>query len=138
MSPRPGWRKLFRLPPGEKRLARDVDEELAFHLAMREDRLRREGADPAAAAAAARERFGDEQRIRDECLTIGHRYAREVRLMEWLESLAADFRYAMRTMRRMPAFTSVAIITLALGIGATTAIFTLVNGILLRPLPYPG
>ena len=58
--------------------------------------------------------------------------------MEWIESVWSDFRYALRTLRRMPAFTTVATITLALGIGATTAMFTLVNSILLRPLPYPN
>jgi putative ABC transport system permease protein len=57
--------------------------------------------------------------------------------MEWLESIWSDFRYALRTFRRMPVFTAVAVVTLALGIGATTAMFTLVNSILLRPLPYP-
>src|SRR3954464_9623267 len=57
--------------------------------------------------------------------------------MEWLESIWSDFLYALRTFRRMPAFTAIATITLALGIGATTAMFTLVNSILLRPLPYP-
>jgi len=57
--------------------------------------------------------------------------------MEWLESIWSDFQYALRTFRRMPTFTVIATITLALGIGATTAMFTLVNSILLRPLPYP-
>jgi predicted permease len=122
---------------GERSIERDVDEELAFHLAMREDKLRRLGRTPDAARAEAHERFGDTGRVRDECLTIDRQYAREVRLVEWLESLWTDFRYALRTFRRMPVFTSVATITLALGIGATTAMFTLVNGILLRPLPYP-
>jgi predicted permease len=75
--------------------------------------------------------------VRDECLTIDRQYAREVRLVEWLESIFTDFQYALRTFRRMPLFTAVATITLALGIGATTAMFTLVNSILLRPLPYP-
>ena len=137
MSPAPGWRRLFRLPLGERSIERDVDDELAFHLAMREEKLRRLGLAPEDARAGAYDRFGDTGTVRDECLTIDRQYAREVRLMEWLESIWSDLRYALRTFRRMPTFTAVAIVTLALGIGATTAMFTLVNSILLRPLPYP-
>ena len=137
MSPAPGWRRLLRLSLGERSIERDIDDELAFHLAMREDKLRRLGLEPSAAHARAHERFGDAASVRDECLTIDRQYAREVRLMEWLESLWSDFQYALRTFRRMPTFTAIATITLALGIGATTAMFTLVNSILLRPLPYP-
>ena len=114
-----------------------MDDELAFHLAMREEKLRRLGLAPEAAHARALDRFGDTDTVRNECLTIDRQHAREVRLMEWLESLWSDFTYALRNFRRMPTFTAVATITLALGIGATTAMFTLVNGILLRPLPYP-
>jgi len=137
MSVGPGWRRMLRLPLGKRALERDVEDELAFHLAMREDKLRRLGLAPDAAHAAARERFGDAGRVREECLAIDQRHQREVRMREWLESLWFDFRYALRTLRRMPAFTAVATVTLALGIGATTAMFTLVDGILLRPLPYP-
>lgn len=115
-----------------------MDEELAFHLAMREEKLQRLGLEPAAAKVRARERFGDTDRVRDECITIGKGHAREVSTMEWFESVLSDVRYALRTFRRMPAFTTVATITLALGIGATSAMFTLVNGILLQPLPYPN
>ena len=104
---------------------------------MREEKLRRLGASPSDAEAEARARFGDPGQVRDECVTIDQRYAREVRVMEWIESVWSDFRYAFRTLRRMPAFTLVATLTLALGIGATTAMFTLVDEILLRPLPYP-
>jgi len=137
VSPAPGWRRLLRLPLGERSIERDVDDELAFHLAMREEKLRRLGVAPDTARADADLRFGNRADVREECLTIDRRYAREVRLMEWLESLWSDFHYALRTFRRMPTFTAVATITLALGIGATTAMFTLVNSILLRPLPYP-
>ena len=136
-APFPGWRRLLRLPLGDRSIQRDVDDELAFHIAMREEKLRQHGLTPDAARAAARDRFGDTAGVRDECVSIDRQYAREVRLMEWLESLWSDFQYALRTFRRMPTFTIVATVTLALGIGATTAMFTLVNSILLRPLPYP-
>ena len=136
-APSPGWRRLLRLPLGDRSIERDIDDELAFHLAMREEKLRRLGLAPDAARAGAHDRFGDTAGVRDECLNIDRQFAREVRLMEWLESLWSDFRYALRTFRRMPTFTAVSTVTLALGIGATTAMFTLVNSILLRPLPYP-
>jgi putative ABC transport system permease protein len=135
MSLAPGWRRVFRL--GQQSVERDVDDELAFHLTMKADKLRKQGFDDAAADATALARFGDHDRIRDECITIDRQYAREVRLMDWIESVASDLRFTMRTLLRTPVFTAVAAITLALGIGATTAMFTLVDGILLRPLPYP-
>jgi len=139
MSLAPGWRRAFRLPFTRPRtIEREVDEELAFHLAMREEKLRRQGMTPDAARSAAVSRFGDATAVRDECITIDRQHAREARTMEWIESVWSDFRYAFRTLRRMPVFTLVATLTLALGIGATSAMFTLVDGILLRPLPYPG
>jgi predicted permease len=137
MTVGPGWRRLLRIARDDQSAHRDVDDEIAFHLAMREEKLRRLGASPSEAEAAARARFGDPGQVRDECVTIDQRYAREVRVMEWIESVWSDIRYAFRTLRRMPAFTLVATLTLALGIGATTAMFTLVDEILLRPLPYP-
>jgi predicted permease len=139
MSVGPGWRRLFRLPRRDARtIERDVDDELAFHLVMREEKLRRLGVDPSAAHAEAIVRFGDRERIRDECLTVDRQYVREVRLMEWIESVLADIRYALRSLRHAPTFAVVGALTLALGIGTSTAIFSLVDGILLRPLPYPN
>jgi putative ABC transport system permease protein len=138
MSPAPGWRRLFRHSLGKRSLERDVDDELSFHLAMKEQKLRGAGLSGDDAHTHAHKRFGDTGRVRDELLIIDRQYARELRTMEWIESVWSDFRYALRTLRRMPAFTTVATVTLALGIGATTAMFTLVNSILLRPLPYPN
>ncbi|MGE5099143.1 MAG: permease prefix domain 1-containing protein, partial [Deltaproteobacteria bacterium] len=136
MSLSPGWRRVFRLPFGRS-VEREVDDELEFHLAMREEKLRRQGLTPESARAEAVSRFGDPTAVRDQCITIDQRYAREMRAMEWIESVWSDVRYTLRTMRRAPVFTAATIVTLALGIGATSAMFSLVDGILLRPLPYP-
>lgn len=137
-----GWRRLFRLPrlgrrALEQQLERELDDELAFHVAMREEKLAKLGLPAAEARAGAIRRFGDRDRIRAECLTIDRQYAREVTMLEWIESVGSDVRFALRTLQRAPAFATIAALTLALGVASTTAIFSLVNGILLRPLPYP-
>ena len=142
MSSGKRWRPLFRLPRlGRRAISRELehqlDDELDFHIRMREERLAKLGLSPEEARADALARFGDHERIRAECLSIDQQYAREMTMMDWLESLAADLRFALRTLRRAPAFTVITALTLALGVGATTAIFTLVHGILLRPLSYP-
>src|SRR5204862_1487407 len=70
VSPAPGWRRLLRLTLGDRSIQQDIDDELAFHLAMREEKLRNLGVAPDAARISAHARFGDQAGVRDECLTI--------------------------------------------------------------------
>jgi hypothetical protein len=85
----PGWRPAFRLPFGARRVEVDVDDEIAFHLAMREEGLRARGLAPDDAREAARRRFGDVERIRDECAELGRRRAARSRRASRLDALVA-------------------------------------------------
>ncbi|HET7584214.1 MAG TPA: ABC transporter permease [Gemmatimonadaceae bacterium] len=116
---------------------REVNDELEFHIAMRVRELVAAGMDEATARAEARKRFGDMGRVAAECQRLGQERERETRRAEYLSELVQDIRYGARQLRRAPGFALVAILTLALGIGATTSIFSVVRGVLLRAMPYP-
>lgn len=120
------------------RPGRDVSDELAHHLAMRIAENEARGMAPAEARAEAVARLGDVEAYRREAWSIDERAARAGRRIEIRDALGRETRLAARALRRSPGFTLVAFITLALGIGAATAIFTLLDSVVLRPLPYPN
>jgi predicted permease len=123
----------FRPPPQA-----EVDAELAFHLEERVREYRARGMDPAAARAKALERFGDVGTVRTECAELLSADRRAEHRRDWLDDLRQDLRYGVRALRRAPVFSLLAVVTLALGIGANAAVFGVVKSVLLDALPYAG
>ena len=125
------YRRFFGADP-----TRDADEELAFHLAMRIDEFKRAGLNDQQAEEAAMNRFGDYSAIQSEMHEIDTRlHARRRR--DWnLDALRQDLRFATRTLLAQPAYTLAVALTMALGIGANTAVFSVAYGVILRPLPF--
>src|SRR5215213_3238078 len=128
------WRRYRRFWGADP--ARDVDDELAFHIQMRVDELRRGGMSEAEAQEATMKRFGNVTHVRDECETLSHERARLTRRADQRDALRQDLRFALRTFAANRGFSIIVALTMAIGIGANTAVFSVAYGVLLRPLPF--
>src|SRR5579872_1711335 len=119
------WQRLWR----RKQLEDQLEKELRFHLDQHAADLIARGRNPEEARRQARLALGGPEQVKEGC--------RDARGTRWLEDVAQDFTYAVRTLRKKPGFAAITLLTLALGSGATTVIFTVINSVLLKPLPYP-
>ena len=118
--------RLFR----REKMESQLDKELLFHVEAHTADLIARGVSPEEAHRRARLALGGPEQVKEKC--------RDARGTRWLEDLAQDTRYALRTFRQKPAFAAIALLILALGIGATTVMFTVIDGVLLKPLEFPN
>ncbi len=123
-----GWLKRFRSLLGPTNADRDMTDEMAFHLQMEVEKNLREGMSPAEARRTARLAFGGVERFKEE--------VRADRGIGWINAIGQDLRHTVRGIRRSPGFAAVAILTLALGIGAASTIFSVVDAVVIAPMPF--
>ncbi len=137
MKPRESWQNLFRLERKNGRITEQVEEEFEFHIRTRIEELMNGGMTAEEARSEAFRRFGDVNRLRTRTVRAASQRIRRRERMDFVRATVQDLKHGLRLMRRQPGFTAAAITTLGLGIGSVTVIFSVVYGVLLKPLPYP-
>src|SRR6185312_9714925 len=136
MTRSPAWRRYLRF--WDSNVESDVDDELRLHIELRAELLMSQGMSPLDARRVAEERFGNVEHARDTCVGIQNDHARQEHRMQILSALRQDLGFAVRMLRRQAGPTLIAVTCIALGIGATTTMFSVANTLLLRPMPFPN
>src|SRR5580704_5071575 len=119
------WQRLWR----RKQMEQQLERELRFHLDQDANARIAQGCSPEEAGRRAQLALGGSEQVKEQC--------RDARGTRWVEDLLQDTRFALRQLRKNQGFAAVVLLTLALGVGVTTVMSTVVNGVLLKPLPYP-
>jgi predicted permease len=136
MTNTPAWRRYLTF--WRSSVSQDVDEELTLHVRLRVHELVARGMSEDDARRAVVARLGDLDAARRECIELGHARERQARNAGIVEAFRSDIRYAFRSLRRAPAWTSVALLTIGLGVGASAAVMSVADALLLRPVGYPS
>jgi predicted permease len=135
MKKTPMWRRYVRF--WRSNVAADIDDELRFHTEMRVAEYMARGMTEDEARRAVMTRLGDVDAARDECIELGHMREQQVRRADFFDGLRADVTFALRSLGGSPGWTAVALMTIALGVGATSAVFSVADTLLVRPFSYP-
>ena len=136
MTQGPTWRRYLRF--WRSNIAEDVDDELQFHVEMRVEEYMARGMTADEARRAVTARLGDVETARAECIVLGQVHEKHARRADFVDGLRADVRFALRSLRRSPGWTAVALLTIALGVGATTTVVSVADTLVVGTVPYPG